>query len=277
MNKIARFFYRGSHFVLGRLSRLDEKLERKLQASSAKKEMQNICDLAGRQMPDPFFEKIRLITHAGGGLQGMAYLNCADAPARYYGWGNRTFELDVQESADGKFVLSHDPVEQTEEDFLQTRIDGRFAPMKLDALLDFTKGHPDVTVIFDCKVGHLGDFARYLKENLEGSDALDRVVIQVFREQDILDIREVYAFKMLHVCMYEADYCAVAERCLRYDIGAVSVSHKAVCERKGWELFSEKNICIFAYTVNTLGQLTDLRNKQITGVFSDYLLESDLV
>lgn len=277
MKKMKRFFFRAVHFVLCRLSRLDERVEANLQKYAPKEEMPNGDLLNGRDARDPFFEKIRIITHAGGGLQGMAYLNCKDGPARYYELGNRTFEFDVQESADGKFVLSHDPVNVTEEAFLQTKLDGRFAPMKLDALLGFAKEHPDVTVIFDCKVGSLGTFAGYLKENLEGTDAIDRVVIQVFREQDILDIREVYNFKMLHVCMYAADYVAVAQRCLEYDIGAVSVSKKAISEREGWQLFPEKNICIFAYTVNTLEQFALLQKRKINGVFSDFLLESDII
>lgn len=277
MKKMKRFFFRAVHFVLCKLSRLDERVEAKLQQCAPKEEMPNGELLTGRETRDPFFEKIRIITHAGGGLQGMAYLNCKDAPARYYEQGNRTFEFDVQESTDGRFVLSHDPVTVTEEAFLQTKMDGRFSPMKLDALLDFTKEHPDVTVIFDCKVGSLGAFAEYLKENLEGTDAMDRVVIQVFREQDILDIRQVYDFKMLHVCMYATDYFAVAQRCLQYGIGAVSVSYKAISEREGWQLFAQKNICIFAYTVNKQKAFSDLREKKITGVFSDFLLESDLL
>lgn len=277
MNQITRFFYRGVHFVLGRISRLDAKVEAKLQAVFFDNQDSNGADLVSRECPDPFFEKIRIITHAGGGLQGMAYLNCKDAPARYYEQGNRTFEFDVQESADEKFVLSHDPVDLTEEAFLQTKIDGRFSPMKLDALLDFAKEKPDVTVIFDCKVGSLGAFALYLKEKLEDTDAIDRVVIQVFREQDVLDIRQVYDFKMLHVCMYAADYFAVAQRCLQYGIGAVSVSYKAISEREGWQLFAQKNICIFAYTVNKQKAFSDLREKKITGVFSDFLLESDVI
>ncbi len=277
MNNIVRFFYRSAHFVLCRLSRLNEKLEHKLQALSYKENAQATCPLAGRELPDPFFETIRIITHAGGGLQGMAYLNCREALPYYYSKGNRTFEFDVQESTDGHFVLSHDPLELPEETFLQTRIDGRFAPMKLDILLEFVREKPDVTVIFDCKIGNLGNFARYLKEHLEGTDAINHVVIQVFREQDVLDIRQVYDFKMLHVCMYAADYSAVAERCLRQGIGAVSVSHKAISEREGWQLFAQKNICIFAYTVNKKKEFSDLREKKITGVFSDFLLESDVV
>lgn len=277
MEKIKRFFYRAVHFVLCRFARLDERVEAKLQRYSPKEEKPNGDMLIGKENPDPFFEKIRIITHAGGGLQGMAYLNCADAPEVYYSRGNKTFEFDIQESADGKFVASHDPVKETEEAFLQRKIDGRFSPIKMEAILDFAKEKPDVTVIFDCKVGSLGAFARYLKENLEGSDAIDRVVIQVFREQDILDIREVYDFKMLHVCMYNEEYLAVARRCLEYGIGAVSVSAKAIAERVGWQLFAEKNICIFAYTVNTKEDFVGLRQQHITGVFSDFLLESDVV
>lgn len=270
------FFYRVLHFVFRHITQLDNKLETQLQAAM---EQRTCCEEelpCARGGQDPFFAPVRVITHAGGGLQGLSYLNCKEAPESYYAQGNRVFEFDVTVSQDGQFVLSHEDVQTTEAEFLTKKIDRRFLPMAFEDALTFLKEHEDITVIFDCKSLDLGAFARYLRENTEEA-ARKRIVIQVFKEQDILDVKAVWDFKMLYVCMMSTDYQQAALYCLKHNVGAVSISYKALQERTGWDVFARKNICVFAYTVNTLEQFDWVRQQRITGVFSDFLLQTDAV
>ncbi len=266
-------FYRGIRLLCRPFVKLDRKIEDKQQANARKKEARLAKDMPMfENVPtgDPFFQKIGVITHAGGGLQGMAYLNCEEAFSRYYAKGNRVFEYDVDEES-GAFVLAHT------EGGEKTSLDGRFTPLTIESCLDSIKKHSDITVIFDCKFANLQPFASFVKEYVQDKEALNRIVIQVFNEENVLQVKSVYDFKMLHVCMYAADYVQTVRTCIKYSIGAVSISVKALQERFGWEIFNKNNICAFAYTVNTLQEYRRWKEKGITGIFSDFLYDSDLI
>lgn len=275
MRKAKLFFYRVLHYVLRHIAGIDSSIERKM-AVLTRSEVTAGYELPpARACKDPVFGDIRIITHAGGGLQGMVYLDCAEAPQAYYAKGNRVFEVDVAQTPDGVFVCSHENVTAEAQVFLNQKIDGRFTPMTVASMLDFAAEHRDVTVIFDGKFDDMTPFARFLKEHTNEKTG-KRIIIQVFREKDIADIRAVYDFAMLYVCMYNTDYQQAARICLENNVGAVSISHKALQERVGWDVFEAKNICAFAYTVNSLAQYTWVKEQGLTGVFSDFLLEADV-
>ncbi|MBE5745092.1 MAG: hypothetical protein E7355_03030 [Clostridiales bacterium] len=264
--------YRGIRLLCRPFVKLDNRIQCKIAQKEKAKEKAE-ADW-GQAFPnanarDAFFARIGVITHAGGGLQGLAYLNCEEAFPYYYEKGNRVFEYDVDEK-NGAFVLAH--VENGE----TMDLDGRFSPMSIEKCLDNLKTYPDITVIFDCKFSNLTDFARLIKEYVVDETALDRVVIQVFNEENVLQVRSVYDFKTLHVCMLATDYVQTLQTCIKYHIGAVSISTKALQERFGWEIFEKNNICTFAYTVNTVKTYRYWKERGITGIFSDFLYDSDL-
>lgn len=267
MNRINHFILRCVHFILRHAAAADETVERKLRETAQASD--RTSELLPPMEPDPFFRDVRIITHAGGGMRGLRYLNCAEAYPYYYAAGNRVFEYDVQQGVNGEFRLSHD----SEADEL---IDERFHPLPLSVCLEHLSAHEDTVVIFDCKFRDIGAFAVEIRRQLTQEDELQRIVIQVFNEENILQVREAGPFRMLFVCMMATEYVEAANLCLRYRIGAVSISAKALRERTGWEAFSQSNLCTFAYTVNTVAEYRRLRNAGITGVFSDFLADHEI-
>lgn len=252
--------------------KLDAQLERRLTQKEREKNIKNakqIQRFAYANERDDFFTNISVITHAGGGLQGMSYLNCKEALPIYYENGNRVFEYDVEKSTDG-YVLAH-----TDEKNPEGNLEGRFTPLLLAECLEFLQAHEDMRVIFDCKFEGLGAFANHVKELVKDEKALQRIIIQVFNERDIVEVRKVYAFKLLYVCMYATNYAEAVQTCIKHHIGAVSVSVKALDERPDWCVFEKNEICVFAYTVNTLKEYKKLKAQGITGAFSDFLYERD--
>lgn len=265
------------HFLLRRFATADKQIEQKLELLSKIESKVNteslLAPLSGK---DTFFTDISIITHAGGGLQGMSYLNCKEAFAFYYSQGNRVFEYDVDISSDGKYIATHAESPITEEEHLLSLYDDRFSPITIKECLSKLIFHSDIKVVFDCKFRQLKDFAQFIVDNCESKEALDRIVIQVFEEKNILEIREVYDFKMLHVCMYNSNYVEVANCCIKNNVGAVSIPVKAIDERTGWDVFEKSNICAFAYSVNKLSEYKKLRKNKLTGVFSDFLYDKDV-
>lgn len=276
MRKCKVFLYRCLHFGLRHIAALDNKIEKKLLEMTKRRFAPLETNLTTCTSKDPFFKEIRIITHAGGGLAGLDYLNCLEGLQYYYANGNRVFEFDVSKSIDDQYTLSHCDVHVPLEEFLNKKIDLRYSPMTLYSVLDFMIEHDDIQVLFDCKFKKLGLFAKTIKEYVKEKDVLSRVVIQVFEEQNIIDIKSVYDFKLLYVCMMNSDYMEIARQCLTHTIGAVSISGKALTEREDWKVFVKNNICIFAYTINRMEMLEKMLEQEITGVFSDFLLEKEL-
>ncbi len=264
---------RSLRFLCRPFVKLDAKLERRLMQKEREKNIKNakqIQRFSYANDRDGFFADISVITHAGGGLQGMTYLNCKEALPFYYEKGNRVFEYDVEKGKDG-YVLAH-----TNEKNPEGNLEGRFSPLPLTECLDFLQNHKDVRVIFDCKFEEIGVFASYITEIVKDEQVLQRIVIQVFNERDILEVRKAYDFKLLYVCMYATNYAEAVQTCIKHHIGAVSVSVKALDERPDWCVFEKNEICVFAYTVNTLREYQRFKAQGITGAFSDFLYERDV-
>lgn len=275
MNKVEKFCYRGLHYILRHLASLDQVIEEKLIQEKKQIDKSGIIYSKFKEK-DSFFNEIEIITHAGGGLQGMSYLNCCEAPNIYYEQGNRVFEFDIQRTIDHQYICAHDDLKLLKDEWLGHTIDARFHPMSMDKVFDYIKKHKDIKVIFDFKSEDIGGFAQFVYENLVDDEDLRRIVIQVFNEYDAVAVQAIYPFKMLYVLMMNTNYIEAINICLKYNIGAVSISMKAMDERDGWKIFDEYKICTFAYTVNNVGESIKCRDNNITGIFSDFLVNRDV-
>ncbi len=269
---MASFFRRGIRKLIRPFVKLDNRLEAKISEKENKSQSKYIKEFDDKIERDEFFSSISVITHAGGGMQGLSYLNCEEAFPIYYERGNRVFEYDVDVDNDGNFILTHGDTEDQREEIL----DGRFNPLSIEKCCDLILEKSDIKVIFDCKFTSLKNFAKFIKDYIKEESALRRVVIQVFSEQNVIEIREVFDFKILHVCMMATDYLETVKTCMKHNIGAVSISTKALKERIGYEIFELNNVCVFAYTVNTVKEFKNIKENGMTGIFSDFLLESDV-
>lgn len=269
--------YRGLHYIFRHITALDNRIMAKMQAAekaAIEREANKVVDSLPEK--DRFFSEISIITHAGGGLQGLSYLNSKDAFSYYYENGNRVFEYDIDLSEDGKYICTHVDRSISESDHMNSKIDHRFSPISMDDCLCLISKYKDIKVVFDCKFCDLQPFAEYVKSSLQEQEDLSRVVIQVFSKENIDQIRRVWNFKMLYVCMNNTDYIETAKICVEYNIGAVSISDSSINNRAGWNVFINANICTFIYTVNTVQRFIELKEAGLCGAFSDFLFEKDV-
>lgn len=266
MNGFYRTLLRGIHFILRHVAAADNRIAQKLIQPLP---VENNMLLPPPMEKDVFFSRIHLITHAGGGLSGLTYLNCEEAYDLYYQAGNRVFEYDVLQTDAGEFILAHEETDGGS-------IDGRFHPMPLRECIRHLQEHKDTVVIFDCKFADLTLFSETIREKLDAADDMQRVVIQVFNEENICQVRAAGPFRMLFVCMMETNYQHAAALCLRHGIGAVSVSLTAIKATKNWEVLVDHGISVYVYTVNRVKEYSALKNCGISGVFTDFLTPTDL-
>ena len=261
------FILRCIHFILRRFVALDQIIYRKIEILQRAREDEDI-KIEGFLEKNSYFQKIKVITHAGG-IQGLKYLNCMEAFDLYYENGNRVFEYDVCMYADNNFKMSH----VLNQDSV---IDGRFHSINIDLVLFYMQRYKDLYIVFDCKFKNKMAFASYLLEYTSDPEILERIIIQVFNESEINEIRSVYAFQLLYVCMRESNYNEIAKICCNYKVYAVSIPYVSLKERLGWTVFNECNICTFVFTINTVSEYQTVCELKHTGAFSNFLYEKDV-
>jgi hypothetical protein len=127
------------------------------------------CEPCVNKKPDytDFF-----IAHAGGAIDGITYTNSLEAMNLSYSKGCRLFELDLRETTDGKLVATHDGINVTETEFMNTFIHGKYTPMNMDAINNWFQEHLDAILITD----KLNDPRRIYDE----FQFRDRVVMELF-------------------------------------------------------------------------------------------------
>jgi hypothetical protein len=142
----------------------------------------------------------RLVAHAGGAVNGVAYTNSREALDQHYAAGYRVFELDFHWTSDGRLVVVHDwpqtsslfgvpPHVFTYAEFAsRTRRDG-LHQLTFDDLRAWLLAHPDAFVVTDTKAGNLRLLA-WLQANAAG--VAPQLILQIYR------LTELDAARALH-------------------------------------------------------------------------------
>jgi glycerophosphoryl diester phosphodiesterase len=106
-------------------------------------------------------DNTRFIAHAGGQIEGHNYTNSLEALNLSYKKGFRMFELDIIKTSDNTFVAAHDwnkwkkitsfsgNIPPNREEFLRTRIYGKYTSMDISMINDWFKSHKDAVLVTD--------------------------------------------------------------------------------------------------------------------------------
>tara|TARA_R110002167_G_scaffold206691_18_gene410813 strand:+ start:20486 stop:21754 length:1269 start_codon:yes stop_codon:yes gene_type:complete len=126
----------------------------------------------------------RYIAHAGGEVDGIASTNTVEALDQNYAKGFRLFEMDINETKDGRYVAAHDwkmwsrftdyegelPVSLAE--FKKHKIYGKYTTLDLDGINKWFAAHPDAILVTD-KVNDPIRFANSFVDK-------DRLIMELF-------------------------------------------------------------------------------------------------
>lgn len=108
----------------------------------------------------------KMIAHAGGGVNGVAYSNSLQALNENYKKGYRYFEMDIEWTSDMELVMLHDWKEKfqslyntkprilTLKDFKKLKMVKGLSQLTLDQAMTWFKQHPDAYLITDIKRGN---------------------------------------------------------------------------------------------------------------------------
>ena len=166
------------------------------------------------------------ILHAGGGLDGMIYLNCQEAFYKYYEMGYRYFEYDLKLSVDGRIIASHEDeyfngntYEMTYEEFKNSKINNEYNPVYEEWLFEILNKYNDVIIIVDSKMETEEDDVNLLTYfwNLQEEydcDIKDRIIPEIFSKEMWEIVKKTTGFSKNIYSQYKKYY--TVDQMLKY-------------------------------------------------------------
>jgi len=225
----------------------------------------------GESIPE---QEVRLIAHAGGGLNGRNYTNSVEALDANYSAGHRFFELDFNWTSDSQLILLHDwpdgylePHQTSEiptlENFIKFDPGGGFHRMTLRDLLDWMGKNEGSFVVTDIKGSNLRGLAQ-IKAN--AGSAFERFIPQIYEPREYQPTVDMN-YKMIIFTLYRSS--ATNKRVLDFVKNASLFSvtmpiGRAAPKRFAWKIHKLRR--------TTKKKLNRLRKVGVSGFYTDVLV-----
>lgn len=247
---------------------------------------------------ETWFEDYKVISHALGGIDGKDYTNSYEALELSYEKGQRVVEADFLFTADGTLVLRHywkddlgqenfDGTAPTLEEFKSTPIFDVYTPMTAEELVAYMSSHEDLYLVTDVKhkmksttfQDTMKEFVKIAKQ-IDAS-VLERVIVQIYCEDDYKKMEKIYHFESYIFTLYKLpkeykdQYEKITEFCRKSGISVVTMPAKWIKDKADIEELTESDIKVYVHTVNEQEEAVKMFGMGVTGIYTDYLYESD--
>lgn len=230
-----------------------------------------------------------LIAHAGGSIEGFVGTNTRDAIIENYKLGHRVFEIDFNLTTDGRLVCVHDwpsysgPL--SAEDFLKIKIADRYTAIELKDIFELMMTYEDMYIVTDTKSFEYTDAETFLQfeqfyelANEFDLSLLDRIIPQIYDQKTYQVLKNVYPFKSVIYTLYaspDTDEEIVSFVKDKEDIAVITMGPVRYSENFYNELLRyDKHIYFF--TLNSLEEITEAKNKGVHGFYTDSVIPGDL-
>ncbi len=141
------------------------------------------------------------VIHAGGGSDGISYLNCKEYFEYYVANGYEYIELDFMFSSDQEIICTHsfeylegydENNRPTLQEFEEYLLLGQYHGITFDWLIEKLNEYPNVKIVFDTKESDEVQLIEKLVEQaLEYDfDIFSRFIIQVYSYEEYLNIKQ---------------------------------------------------------------------------------------
>lgn len=166
------------------------------------------------------------------------------------------------------------------QEFMSNKIYYKYTPMSYVDVVDFMKEHADAYVVCDAKED-IEKTYQYIVEHTE-KELLERVIVSIYRQEDLAIIRATYPFQHIMLRQYENyphNYYELISFCLNNRIQAVTIKEKYFVE-DDVSLFQKYNIKLYVAVVDSLPKYSDYVKKMgrnNVGVVSNFIYENDMM
>ena len=308
---VAYIYYKKEPAIHNRLdryrqSRREERVWSKL--------MEKRCDIESlphlKDAPDTWYTKYHVVAHGGGAIDGKINTNSKEAWSASYNRGIRLFDVDINRTSDGFYVLRHswdDNLEQTKQtiitttttmvdwvgydryvldemqipvlnDFVSLPIFRRYTPQTITDMFEFLNSHEDVNVVADFKLynefdivySYIFDYCQ--KHNMQF--ILERLIISTANIKQVNAIREINPKAQLTFRVYEYpnNFSEALKLCVENEIHVCMLAQKFV-KPEVVKMFTDKGIRVFVTLVNYESDMEYYQSIGCSGCVSDYMYE----
>ena len=232
-----------------------------------------------------WYTENNVIIHASGGIDGLTYTNSQEALFSTIAKGGKVIEIDFDYTSDGYLVCYHMykdtsiflPGNFTKEEFLNSKIQGKYTPMSIEDIVEFMKMYPDIYISVDTKHEKIEEVVKSIIAVCNDKEILDRFIIQCFFPKDKEKVKAVYEFPednyFFTAYKYSSDPYDVLKVCYEEDFNVVATNQND-WGKETLDLFKSKNIYVYLHTINRF----DVAYKKVNidgayGIYSDFLFD----
>lgn len=229
-----------------------------------------------------------MIYHAGGIIDGYTYTNSREAVEKTLSDGNYFIEIDLRYTSDHHLVCAHkwtdvylEDQEPTLEEFLNSKIQGRFTPMTAEDLLKIMAENPQMHLVTDVKepeslVGIIADLVELAGDD---PDILSRFIIQLYTGREKPEIQEIYPFddSQFLFTLYEWGFFQheVIAICNEENINVITVESIYI-DSEDVALMRDLGFTVYTHTVNRVDLAMHDLERGVCGFYTDLLQPADL-
>lgn len=236
-------------------------------------------------------DSLCVVAHAGGALEvggvSKGYLNCVEGFETYHADGTRMFEYDFLFSKDGKLIATHKfeylndfniNNRITYEQFVNTRIAGKFEGMTEDKLFELIKENPDCKFILDTKEKNATKVYERIVNlaNERGIDISKSVLPFVSSKEMLKEINNLYNFDEIMFTNYKKDYTTNQLIDIIQSCDKIKYLHIFPIDffQLDIDRINQNKVRVFAHMDKSNSTQTALRYG-CTGIFSDDISENE--
>ena len=234
-----------------------------------------------------WFVDAPMIYHAGGEIHGGYYTNFREAVEETLSEGNHFIEIDFEYTSDGHLVCAHSwpdvylaDTQPTLEEFLSTKIQGRFTPMTAVDLIQVMRENPQMYLVTDIKNDDIcTPLAELVALADEDPTILSRFIIQLYTGREKSSIKEIYPFQdyqfLFTLYRWGAWKREAVKICNEENISVITSSIGTIPD-EDVAMLRDLGFTLYEHTVNRIDQAKFALERGISGFYTDNLDFSDL-
>ncbi|MCB1586711.1 MAG: hypothetical protein KDI52_10545 [Xanthomonadales bacterium] len=224
------------------------------------------------------------IAHAGGGINGLTYLNSLETINHNYKNGYKYFEMDFNWTSDNELVLIHDWKQTYKrlfnndsekpprlEEFLSMKMNFNQTQLSLNQFAEWMREHPDTILIADVKSNNIEGLKKIIK-TIESP--FSRVIPQMYKLEEYELIKEL-GFKGQNIMFAMYKTMEINSEIISFlenkKLLAISVQPQKPYFDRILNKFGSRDLPIYTLTINNPEEFKELVNKGVDGAVTDYL------
>lgn len=234
------------------------------------------------------------VSHALGEIDGNDYTNSLEAFQYNYYLGQRIFETDFDLTVDGALICSHDEdvwrestgsnKEYVLNEFENTKIYGKYTSLTANDLFKIMHENKDIYIITDTKYEDKKTIKRQFNQLVEEANKVDksvlnRVIPQIYNEEMLSIIMDIYSFDSVIYTLYKAgdwNIDDVVNFCNKSGVGMITCNIYKVLDDDYIEKWKSNNIIVATHTINDIDEAMDYFNKGVDIIYTDNLIKYQL-